>query len=122
MRQLVDPLFQQAGYKPQILIETAMNHALIQLSKGFFATHSSVFPSAEQPLTALTVHGLSSVVAPGGSASPRRKDTSLSEANTAISSAWPQTCLRSEPAQAGYYLNDPNENMLLARTQFPVIK
>ena len=39
MRQLVDPLFQQAGYKPQILIETAMNHALIQLvSKGFCCT------------------------------------------------------------------------------------
>lgn len=39
MRQLIDPLFQQAGYKPQILIETAMNHALIQLvSKGFCCT------------------------------------------------------------------------------------
>lgn len=39
MRQLVDPLFQEAGYKPQILIETAMNHALIQLvSKGFCCT------------------------------------------------------------------------------------
>ena len=36
MRQLIEPLFQEAGYKPQILIETAMNHALIQLvSKGF---------------------------------------------------------------------------------------
>ena len=39
MRQLIDPLFQTAGFQPKILIETAMNHALIQLvSKGFCCT------------------------------------------------------------------------------------
>lgn len=39
MRHLIDPLFQAAGFQPKLLIETAMNHALIQLvSKGFCCT------------------------------------------------------------------------------------
>lgn len=31
MRNIIDPLFKDAGYQPQILIETAMNHALAKL-------------------------------------------------------------------------------------------
>lgn len=39
MRRVIDPVFKEAGYQPHILIETAMNHALIQLvSKGFGCT------------------------------------------------------------------------------------
>ena len=44
--EVIDPLFKRAGYSPRILIETAMNHALIQMvSKGFCCTilpHSRV--------------------------------------------------------------------------------
>lgn len=39
MRRMIDPLFTEAGYQPQMLIETAMNHALIQLvARGFCCT------------------------------------------------------------------------------------
>ena len=39
MRKVIDPLFKEAGYQPHILIESAMNHALIQLvSNGFCCT------------------------------------------------------------------------------------
>lgn len=31
MRNIIDPLFDEAGFKPQMLIETAMNHALAKL-------------------------------------------------------------------------------------------
>ncbi|MGL5435627.1 MAG: LysR family transcriptional regulator [Lachnospiraceae bacterium] len=31
MREIIDPLFEQAGFKPKILIETSMNHALVKL-------------------------------------------------------------------------------------------
>ena len=31
MRSIIDPLFEKAGFKPKILIETAMNHALVKL-------------------------------------------------------------------------------------------
>lgn len=39
MRRMIDPLFEEAGYHPQMMIETAMNHALIQLvARGFCCT------------------------------------------------------------------------------------
>lgn len=39
MRQLIDPLFTAAGFIPQLLIETSMNHALIQMTaKGLCCT------------------------------------------------------------------------------------
>ena len=39
MREVIAPLFQKAGYSPRILMETGMNHALIQMvSKGFYCT------------------------------------------------------------------------------------
>lgn len=39
MRKVIDPVFREAGYQPHILIETAMNHALVQLvHNGFCCT------------------------------------------------------------------------------------
>ena len=39
MRRVIDPAFRQAGFQPHILVETAMNHALVQLvSNGFCCT------------------------------------------------------------------------------------
>ncbi len=38
-RAVLDPFFERAGFVPKILIETAMNHALVQMvSKGFCCT------------------------------------------------------------------------------------
>lgn len=45
-RQVIDPLFKKVGFRPNLLIETSMNHALVQIvSKGFSNTiipHSRV--------------------------------------------------------------------------------
>ena len=39
MREVLDPFFERAGFVPKILIETAMNHALVQMvSRGFCCT------------------------------------------------------------------------------------
>ncbi len=39
MRKLIDPQFQMAGFHPRLMIESAMNHALIQLvSRGLCCT------------------------------------------------------------------------------------
>jgi DNA-binding transcriptional LysR family regulator len=39
MRSVIDPAFKAAGFRPQLLVETAMNHALVQLvSKNFCCT------------------------------------------------------------------------------------
>ncbi len=39
MRKVIDPAFKLAGFKPKILMETAMNHAITQLvSRGFCCT------------------------------------------------------------------------------------
>lgn len=49
MRKVIDPVFREAGFQPRILIETAMNHALVQLvHNGFCCTvipHSRAFVS-----------------------------------------------------------------------------
>lgn len=82
MRQLIDPLFQEAGYKPTILIETAMNHALIQLvSKGFCCTIVPYSRMLNSPYSA----DCAWFKLPGRPSwqvcFARRKDTSLSEAH-----------------------------------------
>lgn len=39
MRKVIDPCFEAAGFHPNLLIETAMNHALVQMvSSGFCCT------------------------------------------------------------------------------------
>lgn len=82
MRQLIDPLFLDAGYKPQILIETAMNHALIQLvSKGFCCTIVPYSRMLNSPYSSecawFRLQGRPSWQV----CFARRKDTSLSEAH-----------------------------------------
>lgn len=82
MRQLVDPLFQQAGYKPQILIETAMNHALIQLvSKGFCCTILPYSRMLNSPYSADCAWFKLQGRPRWQVCFARRKDTSLSEAH-----------------------------------------
>ena len=73
---------QQAGYKPQILIETAMNHALIQLvSKGFCCTILPYSRMLNSPYSADCAWFKLQGRPRWQVCFARRKDTSLSEAH-----------------------------------------